>query len=384
MGPIYDCSREHWDASAPAGGKAIVVLRDPRDRIISWVWSMSHGHSPDRHNNLQRELLHSISPRARVLVGLFEFTRIARHFRSWLIGSRNNRLLISRYERLVADPIGEFGTILGFMDSEVPRSTLTRVLDRLSFAARSGRAPGEENVSSHYRKGVVGDWSNYFDRALGRHFEQRHAGLLRQGGWEQRDDWFESLPEAIDWGEEQADIPMDAMRQAGLESDLVRVIEQRDELERNASVMTRRLVELESGESGGASANAYGELIANHLQLEASHRKLIDSQRQLVNEHIQLEGDHRKLTRSHEQLVREHEQLETSHRELIRNHDELARNHEELIRNHDELARSHEELIANHQELVASHKTLIASQERLVRDHLELTALYQKLTEPRR
>ena len=33
-----------------------------------------------------------------------------------------------------------------------------------SFTSRTGRRPGEERKESTLRKGIVGDWKNYFDQ----------------------------------------------------------------------------------------------------------------------------------------------------------------------------------------------------------------------------
>jgi hypothetical protein len=52
-----------------------------------------------------------------------------------------------------------------------------------------GRAPGEEDVTSHYRKGVPGDWKLHFGPAHIDYFKQHYNDLLLKLGYEQSPDW---------------------------------------------------------------------------------------------------------------------------------------------------------------------------------------------------
>jgi hypothetical protein len=44
------------------------------------------------------------------------------------------------------------------------------------------------------RKGVAGDWKNYFTRDLGRLLHERLGELMREQGYIKSDDWWEKLP----------------------------------------------------------------------------------------------------------------------------------------------------------------------------------------------
>lgn len=55
----------------------------------------------------------------------------------------------------------------------LPQAYLPWLLGRYSFANMSGgRKPGEEDVTSHYRRGVAGDWKN--------HLTDRHLAAIRE------------------------------------------------------------------------------------------------------------------------------------------------------------------------------------------------------------
>ena len=53
----------------------------------------------------------------------------------------------------------------------------------------AGRKEGEEDVTSHYRKGVAGDWRNHFTQAHVDEFKTRYGDLLVRLGYEQSADW---------------------------------------------------------------------------------------------------------------------------------------------------------------------------------------------------
>ena len=59
---------------------------------------------------------------------------------------------------------------------------------RYSIMAK-GREQGEEDVRSHYRKGVAGDWVNYFNREHRRNFKKNYNDLLIKLGYEKTSDW---------------------------------------------------------------------------------------------------------------------------------------------------------------------------------------------------
>lgn len=52
-----------------------------------------------------------------------------------------------------------------------------------------GRKQGQEDASSHYRKGVAGDWKLHFTPALKDAFKQKYPGMLERLGYEDDDQW---------------------------------------------------------------------------------------------------------------------------------------------------------------------------------------------------
>ncbi|WP_157054119.1 sulfotransferase domain-containing protein [Ruegeria sp. 6PALISEP08] len=69
-------------------------------------------------------------------------------------------------------------------------SELMQITQDNSFSKKSkGRKRGEENAGHHYRKGVAGDWRNYFEDRHIDLFKERYNDCLLKLGYEEDEDW---------------------------------------------------------------------------------------------------------------------------------------------------------------------------------------------------
>ena len=97
------------------------------------------------------------------------------------------------YEELKIHPIDTLLNICKYLEISTTRNAIERVLMRHSFESKSGRKPGQEKKDSFLRKGVVGDWRNYFNEecviAFRNEKEGRWNRLLVEMGYESSLDW---------------------------------------------------------------------------------------------------------------------------------------------------------------------------------------------------
>jgi hypothetical protein len=180
-------SREQFNAVAiPHASMKFVVVRDLRDTLISWYFSLRMSHSVNERVQKYRERLSSLDF-AQGLVYLME-TRlqdVARIQMSWI----NSDELILRYEDLLASQEENFGRILTHCQIELQKDKLHGIITANSFEVITGRNKGEEDITSHYRKGIAGDWKNYFDKDIKAEFRERFGNVLIQTGYEVDNNW---------------------------------------------------------------------------------------------------------------------------------------------------------------------------------------------------
>ena len=95
-----------------------------------------------------------------------------------------------KYEALVEKPHLLKG-LLEFLDVKSDDGTVAWIVDTCRFERfAEGRKRGEANLNSEYRKGVIGDWRNYFTDRDKDQFKQSEAGrLLIELGYESSGAW---------------------------------------------------------------------------------------------------------------------------------------------------------------------------------------------------
>ncbi len=196
-GPIYGCAPEQWETHSAAGDKALIVLRDPRDIVVSWADSLTFSHVDATAVDLLRGGLTNVGRRNRILFGINQFRFSTSGYLGWATRALLENEFRTTYETLVGCGAAEFIRIVRFLGWPVSDEQIGKAVERHSFLARSGRQPGQADTHSHYRRGVHGDWKNGFDRTLGALFERAIPGLVVAGGYEASNEWHRDLPENI-------------------------------------------------------------------------------------------------------------------------------------------------------------------------------------------
>jgi hypothetical protein len=168
--PLYITYQQFQGIPKPEIYRAFFVIRDPRDLVVSQYFSKLKSHKRSNEIDQVRHELNRFSQKdglKRMIDHLAEngyWDRI----RSW--GNiEDQNLKVFKYEDLTSDETAflTFKNLLAFCKLPVSDDVLENILANKSFEQLSeGRNQGEEDTSSHYRKGVAGDWMNYFDDDL--------------------------------------------------------------------------------------------------------------------------------------------------------------------------------------------------------------------------
>jgi lipopolysaccharide transport system ATP-binding protein len=105
--------------------------------------------------------------------------------RSWVDTSH----LHVTYEQLLDDEQASFERIMEYCGIDATKKRIGEAVRAVSFEQLAQRRRGVEDVNSHQRKGVAGDWRNYFDDDLKERFKDLYGDVLIAGGYESDHDW---------------------------------------------------------------------------------------------------------------------------------------------------------------------------------------------------
>ncbi|MBF0445017.1 MAG: sulfotransferase domain-containing protein [Magnetococcales bacterium] len=183
--------------------QTLVVWRDGRDVMVSWY---HHCLFENELNNrrlvklVRRDL--AFSNYQDVKKNLPDFIEYAFSSRSHLgftwsdfVNHWHDKPGVTyvKYEDILKDTPGELTRIcLELGGKELGYDQAQNIADIFSFTKQSGRQPGEEKKDSFMRKGIVGDYRNFFTHKTGEIFDNYAGRELVKLGYEQNRQWWVS------------------------------------------------------------------------------------------------------------------------------------------------------------------------------------------------
>ncbi len=182
--PTVYITKEQFDnVELPVDWRRFIVFRDLRDTLISGYFSMKVSHPVvDQRIMYRRQKLLDLSLEDGLIFLIDEWLiNSAMIQQSWLDAGEP----FLRYEDLIANDLEILPPVL-LNDCQLPVSSekLEEVIVANRFDKLSGgRAPGQEDITSHARKGIAGDWKNYFTPRVERIFNAKFGDLLDRAGY---------------------------------------------------------------------------------------------------------------------------------------------------------------------------------------------------------
>ncbi|MBW2991752.1 sulfotransferase domain-containing protein [Candidatus Woesearchaeota archaeon] len=165
----------------PKHYKAFVIIRDPRDCVVSWYFSAKKSHTmvtviPKFRREMKNlgfdEGMKYIIDRLEEL-GSFDAQR------SWLEAQDKRNIKIFRYEDLADDNLNFLKQLFNYLEIRIPEKEIIKLYNKYRFdRLAGGRKQGEEDNAHHFRKGVPGDWKNYFNKSVEKYFYEKTNDLL--------------------------------------------------------------------------------------------------------------------------------------------------------------------------------------------------------------
>ena len=117
------------------------------------------------------------------------------HVTKWLSKASGNEWpMVVLYEDMLENPVQELARIIKHIShNEADINRLTDICEKHSFFNQTGRKSGDALSHAERRKGIAGDWKNYFNKEAGRIFADGANSTLLQLGYEKEEDWYTSL-----------------------------------------------------------------------------------------------------------------------------------------------------------------------------------------------
>ncbi len=186
---VYVTKEQFYSVPLLQDWKRFVIIRDLRDTLVSVYFSVKFSHQAIAEEIVKwRSVLGSVNEEDGLLYMLNEWLpRCADIQTSWLDGEET----IWKYEDLLQNDHAIFEQIL--LDQcqlPVTRERFREVVNANQFEKLSaGRKRGAEDVQSHERKGISGDWQNHFTDKVKQEFKEKYGPLLIATGYETSLDW---------------------------------------------------------------------------------------------------------------------------------------------------------------------------------------------------
>jgi hypothetical protein len=182
------------------------LIRDGRDVLTSgvfhWMRKSLRGKAAEEHSEKRRRILLQNDSSAS-LSRFFLDEEIEEWVGLWtqpLMATGQSpgqlKMMDLRYESLKGDTAGSLGEVFDCLKARNDAGCRRACVEAGAFERMSGgRHAGDAVPDAHVRKGVVGDWRNYFTRRDGALFWQLAGDWMRELGYASDGDWVNSLPE---------------------------------------------------------------------------------------------------------------------------------------------------------------------------------------------
>lgn len=201
--------------------KAIHLIRDPRDIVISGYYSHLKTHESSgwdrliehrkvlKRSTFKEGLIHEIDwlepyfhdienwdfSNKNVLELKFEeitkeidLIKILKHLDFY----DNSYLNLIKYPfKMIINKLHNKKILyFNFKNIKLTKRVAKKITQRNTFKAVSGgRNKGIENLNSHYRKGISGEWKEVFDDELKEIFKKKYPNILLKTGYEKDNNW---------------------------------------------------------------------------------------------------------------------------------------------------------------------------------------------------
>jgi hypothetical protein len=186
---LYITKQQFDSVHLPSDWRRFVIIRDLRDTLISAYFSIKKSHPIlSSYNTIWRQKLNSLSLEEGLIYLIDTWLPgCERIQQTWLEANES----IIRYEDLLEQDVAILERVL-LDECQLPvdRTRFRKIVLANRFERLTkGRLRGQEDIAVHERKGIAGDWQNYFTYQVKSAFKRRYGEVLIRTGYETDMDW---------------------------------------------------------------------------------------------------------------------------------------------------------------------------------------------------
>lgn len=184
----------------PSFSKPIIIIRDPRDVWVSYFFYEIYNHKGthreivlngyDENKSDQENMTRYIEEKTTYPERFNPGFSYVKFIEDWL---DKTNIHIVKYEDVHKDPEGMLKGILEYCgEKDICAEKIKSAIKDNSFKNITGRTEGHQDKTSHKRKGIVGDWKNYFNSESCDLVFKNQQNLLVKLNYEKDDSWIKS------------------------------------------------------------------------------------------------------------------------------------------------------------------------------------------------
>lgn len=166
---------------------AIYIVRDPRDVAVSFSHHL--GRSIDQAIETMGATNAALARKRGILDGQLRQRMLtwSGHVESWL--DAGVRLLLIRYEEMLADPVGNLGKAAAFLGWRTEPDVIAKAAELTSFdrlraeEQKHGFRERRSRTTNFFRRGVAGGWRDSLTPEQVHRIEQDHGRVMTRLGY---------------------------------------------------------------------------------------------------------------------------------------------------------------------------------------------------------
>ncbi len=188
--------------------KIIFLLRDGRDVVTSgvfhWFNKIKDGEELTEFENKRRAYFLGDKKNIQ-LDRFFTDSEIEEWALTWAqpleqisLMQKKHKVLLISYEDMLLQQNEVLRLIFSFIGSKNKNEIIQKCINNSSFKKMSdNREQGESKQNAHIRKGISGDWKNYFTQKDGELFHKLAGKTLLKYNYETNNNWYNELPHKL-------------------------------------------------------------------------------------------------------------------------------------------------------------------------------------------